>query len=174
MRGRARKRARTRAVGSVGKAGVADNPARGKAHGRNDRRHRTIVDDTDRTRERSPEARPISKCLERPPPQSSFPGGRSPRRKSIGAGTCERSTGRWVRTGRNASLNELRPDRCIIRLAAGFSPRVSTRAREQTCEGCNPRSAAGRKEGRTCSPGQVAEVRVCGSGTSRARNGRDE
>jgi len=65
---------------------VADNPARGKAHGRNDRRHRTIVDDTDRTRERSPEARPISKCLERPPPQSSFPGGRSPRRKSIGAG----------------------------------------------------------------------------------------
>jgi len=46
----------------------------------------------------------------------------------------------------------------IRHLAAGFTPRVHPH-REQSCEGRNPMSAAGRQEGRTQPSGQAAEDR---------------
>jgi len=67
---------------------VAENPERGKAHGRNDRRHRKRVPTT-RTDHGSEAQKPDRHQAFRStaPAIIYYEGGRSPRRKSIGART---------------------------------------------------------------------------------------
>jgi hypothetical protein len=84
---------------------------------------------------------------------SSFPqAARSPRRKLIGART--RSVNRQVGPDEQKCSREcddverVKACRMSSHLAVGLAPRVHPH-REQTCEGHNPRSAAGRQEGRT-------------------------
>jgi len=78
--------------------------------------------------------------------------------KNIGART--RSINRQVGPDeQKCSLRRMMSEWCSsFHLAAGFIPRVHPH-REQTCEGRNPMSAAGRQEGRTLPSGQAAEDR---------------
>jgi hypothetical protein len=158
---------------------VADNPERGKAQGRNDRRHhRCLISSIPATRtDHGSEAQKpdrIDECPGRPPFRSAVSptGGTITPTKNIGART--RSINRHVGPDeQRCSLKQAdgdRPNKRVARAAPdggatesshpvsrGVYPARPPADREQTCEGCNPRSAAGRHEGRTQPPGQAAE-----------------
>jgi hypothetical protein len=256
MRGRTRTRART-----TGRTpGVADNPERGKAQGRNDRRVLPVlispgIGDTDRPRERSPEAGSTRRtsgsvafqiCLllplrRRDHPDEKYRGADAIDQQARGPGRAEmladadggnarvsdrraarkaRDRKRVRRDGRERferppTEREIEPtglidggrrgsearrpfSRGIRRDSGGCRvpsvttpqaawlnergsrpksyevPRVHPPIGSKPAKGDNPMSAAGRHEGRTRVARPGCGVRGDGSGTSRARNGRDE
>jgi hypothetical protein len=121
-----------------------------------------------------PRSRTDIKRSDRPPLPSSI------RRRpitptKINRGADVRTVNRHVGPdGQRCPLNESRATESHDSFSRGVYPASSTRDREQPCEGRNPRSAAGRKEGRnlTARPGRGGSRD--GSGTPRARNGRGE
>jgi len=102
------------------------------------------------------------------------PGGRSPRRKSIGARTRERSTGTWARTSRNASLNESQTEQVRDSFSRGVYPASVHPRSGATLRRAKPqeRRRAERGKNLTARPGRGGSRD--GSGTPRARNGRGE
>jgi len=177
---RVRGRARPRCTHNQRKLGVADNPARGKAHGRNDR-ERTVRISPSRLAKRTargseaqkPDRQhvPVDRLSDLLFPQQAV---RSPR--PIPSGQRARTAnGKWARTSRNAR-EDATTERVVLAVASsrGNDPRVHPQT------GANLRRAqpherrrAERGKNLTARPGRGGRGDK-GSGTSRARNGRDE
>jgi hypothetical protein len=138
---------------------VPANPARGKAQGRIDPRPNVSRGNGPQTGIEAQKSKPASSPAWPPFRSRSKRRMGHPRRKPIGADDR-------ARTARGPGPAEM-PFAKPPHFCGG-----STRRREQTCEGKNPRSAIGRAEGRTTSPGQAASARTAVVAERRAEKTR--